>query len=110
MSDNKFNWDKYFSKAQWNDIYHNSPVFEGQRLPSIINRDAELVYLSSQDLGFSILDKEGLASVLSSVKASFRKALESKSYYKAAIAESDFNTIKNLLLDLDVQTKESLES
>jgi len=109
MSDNKFNWDKYFLNAKWNDIYDNAPIFEGRRLPSIINRDAELVYLSSQDLGFSTLDKEGLASIISSVKNSFKQAVESKSYYKAATAKSDFETIINLLHDLDVRTSESLE-
>lgn len=110
MSDNKFDWDGYFLKAQWNDIYNNSPILNGQRLPSLINREAELVYLSSQDLGFSILDNEGLASIIPEVKSSFKRALENKSYYKAAVAESDFNTIKNLLADLDFHTLESLES
>lgn len=109
MTGKSFNWDKYFSTSKWDDIRKNSPFFDGQRLPSLVNNDADLVYLSSLDLDFSLSNSAELESALVDVKLIFKRSLKSRNYYKAAIAETDFNFIKNILSNLGTQNYESLD-
>ena len=37
MSNNEFDWDKYFAESNWNDIRENSPFLNMQSLPSLVN-------------------------------------------------------------------------
>lgn len=97
MAAENFDWDKYFSNAKWDDIREKSPFFDGQRSPSLLLEDVGLVYLSSLDVGFSISDIVGLKSVTSDVKSVFKQSIESKNYYKAAVANTDLEIIDNLL-------------
>ncbi|MDA8154610.1 MAG: hypothetical protein M0003_18165 [Acidithiobacillus sp.] len=103
MSNNEFDWDKYFAESSWNDIRENSPFLNTQRLPSLVNQKAELVYLSSIDLCCSISDTDSLDNAILHVKSVFQSALKSKNYYKAAIASSDFDTIKNMLSNIGIK-------
>ena len=103
MSNNEFDWDKYFAESSWNDIRENSPFLNTQRLPSLVNENSGLVYLSSIDLYFSISDVDGLINAISCVKSVLKNSLESKNYYKAAVATSDFYTIKNMLSNIGIK-------
>lgn len=109
MSNNEFDLDKYFAESSWNDIRENSPFLNMQRHPSLINKNAGLVYLSSIDLCFSISDVDGLIGAISCVKSVLKKSLESKNYYKAAVATSDFYTIKNILSDIDIKNTDIID-
>jgi len=109
MSTSRFNWDKHFADAKWNDIYMNSPFFDGQRLPSLIHEGKGLIYLSSVDLDFSISDINNLNDVMEDIKSVFENALKLKNYYKAAIASADFYAIQNILSSQGVQNFDSLE-
>jgi hypothetical protein len=80
MPISNFNWDKYFASATWNEIREKSPFLDGQRLPSIVHQEAELVYLSSLDLDFSLSDVDGLKSIIGDVKSTLQRSLESKNY------------------------------
>jgi hypothetical protein len=99
MPTSDFNWDKYFASATWNEIREKSPFLDGQRLPSIVHQEAELVYLSSLDLDFSLSDVDGLKSIIGDIKSTLQRSLESKNYYKAAVASSDLEIISNLLAE-----------
>lgn len=101
MATEYFNWDKYFSNAKWDDIRENSPFFDGQKLPSLLLTDVGFVYLSSLDEGFSISDTEGLKCVTSDVKSVLKLSIESKNYYKAAVANTDLEIIDSLLDNLN---------
>ncbi|MBL1352948.1 MAG: hypothetical protein COA61_006405 [Zetaproteobacteria bacterium] len=109
MSTTRFNWDKYFADAKWNDIYKNSPFFNYQRLPSLIHEKEGLIYLSSVDLAFSISHANNLNDIMPDIKLVFKNALQSKDYYKAAIASSDFYAIKNILSSQGMNNCDSLE-
>lgn len=106
MPTEMFDWDKYFANAKWDDIRENSPIFYGQRLPSLIHQEVGLVYLSSVDLDFSLSDVDGLESIILDVKSVLRRSLESSNYYKAAVASADLVIVENLLSNLCVQNAE----
>lgn len=99
MSKANFNWDKYFASAKWNEVREKSPFFDGQKLPSIVHQEADLVYLSSLDLDFSLSDVEGLKSIIGDIKSTLQRSLESNNYYKAAVASTDLEIISNLLAE-----------
>ena len=101
MSKADFNWDKYFASATWNEIREKSPFLDGQRLPSIVHQEVQLVYLSSLDLDFSLSDVDGLKSVIGDIKSTLQRSWESKNYYKVAVASADLEIISNLLAEQD---------
>lgn len=109
MSGVRFDWDDLFLNSKWSYIYNNSPFFNGQRLPSLVNRDSGLIYLSSLDVDLSIYDTEGLVSIVQSINISFKSNLNNKNYYKAAVAQADFHAVKDLLFDLGVQIPDLTE-
>lgn len=82
MPTSSFDWDKHFSDSTWNDIQMNSPFFNCQRLPSLINKKEGLIYISSLDLAYSLSDANDMESALPRVKTVFERALETKNYYK----------------------------
>lgn len=102
MAGKEFNWDKHFSKLTWNEVRENSPVFDGQRLPSLFSPDNTRIYVSSLDLEFATDDVRELAGALEDIKATFDMAKRSNGYYKMAMAKSDFSTVQGLLSKLGV--------
>lgn len=109
MSNNEFDWDKYFAESNWNGIRENSPFLNMQSLPSLVNQKAGLVYLSSIDSCFSMLDAGSSDNAIPCVKSVFQSALESNNYYKAAIASSDFYTMKNMLSDIGIHNTDIID-
>jgi hypothetical protein len=105
-----FNWDAYFSSATWDEVRKNSPMLSVQRLPSLTIHEQGVVYLSSLDLDFSISDIDGLKNVLPEVKDAFHRAKKSNNYYKMAVANYDFEEIKNLLASLGVSSFDSIDA
>ncbi|WLQ14344.1 hypothetical protein O5O45_00115 [Hahella aquimaris] len=104
MTNKNLDWDKYFANAKWNEICEKSPFFDMQRPPSLVHQEAGLVYLSSLDLDFSLSDGDALKSVITDVQSVLQRSLESKNYYKAAVASTDLAIISNLLSELGIQT------
>lgn len=100
MASNQISWDKYFSKLTWNEVYGNSPFFDGQRLPTLFSSDGNSIYISSLDLEFSTQDTNELAGGLKGIKSTFDMAKRTNGYYKMAMAQSDFRAVQGLLSQL----------
>lgn len=45
MAGKAFSWDKHCSKLTWNEVRENSPVFDGQRRPSLFSPDNTRIYV-----------------------------------------------------------------
>lgn len=100
MTSNQIDWDKYFSKLTWNEVYGNSPFFDGQRLPTLFSSDGNSIYISSLDLEFPTGDTNKLVEGLKGIKSIFDMAKRTNGYYKMAMAQSDFHAVKGLLSQL----------
>jgi hypothetical protein len=103
-----FNWDKYYSTASWSEVRENSSLLLSERLPSIIHEKQQLAYFSSIDLDCSLNDQKSLESYLGSIKEVFQREVESKNYYKAACAESDFHQAQDILVNLGFPSNDTL--
>lgn len=97
MINDQINWDKRFSKLTWNEVYENSPFFDGQRLPTLFSSDGNSIYISSLDLALSTENVDELVEGLETVKSIFDMAKRTNGYYKMAMAQSDFEAVKGLL-------------
>jgi hypothetical protein len=97
---NQINWDKHFSKLTWNEVYGNSPFFDGQRLPTLFSPDGNSIYISSLDLALPTGDVDELAEGLENIKSTFDMAKRTNGYYKMAMAQSDFRAVQGLLSKL----------
>ena len=105
----RFDWDKHFSESKWSEIRENSPFLVDKRLPTLFNHEHGLVYLSSLDVDCSLSDRDCLESSLSDVKSVFQEAVQSKKYFKAAMAVTDFEVLKEQLINLGFKCSELLE-
>ena len=103
-----FDWDKYFSRASWEDIREKSPFLATLRLPTIVLEEKRLVYISSQDDYCSTDDAESMKALSKQAKSTYDAAVLNKNYSKAAIAKCDYKLLHSLLFALDHHIDEDI--